>query len=70
LQSSSGVGIVLITHDFGVVAAMADYVHVMRNGKIVEHGEPSQLFEKPRHEYTQELLQAVPRLDGAGERVA
>ncbi len=70
LQSSSGVGIVLITHDFGVVAAMADYVHVMRNGRIVEHGEPSQLFEQPRHEYTKELLQAVPRLNGAGEREA
>ncbi len=70
LQSSTGVGIVLITHDFGVVAAMADYVHVMRDGRIVEHGEPSRLFEQPRHEYTQELLQAVPRLDGAGERVA
>ena len=70
LQSSTGVGIVLITHDFGVVAAMADYVHVMRNGRIVEHGEPSQLFEQPKHEYTQELLQAVPRLAGAGERVA
>lgn len=70
LQSSTGVGIVLITHDFGVVAAMADYVHVMRNGRIVEHGEPSQLFEHPKHEYTQQLLRAVPRLDGAGERVA
>ena len=70
LQSSTGVGIVLITHDFGVVAAMADYVHVMRNGRIVEHGEPSRLFEQPKHEYTQELLQAVPRLNGAGEGMA
>jgi ABC-type dipeptide/oligopeptide/nickel transport system ATPase component len=70
LQSSTGVGIVLITHDFGVVAAMADYVHVMREGRIVEHGEPSQVFEQPRHEYTRALLQAVPRLDEAGERVA
>ncbi len=68
LQSSTGVGIVLITHDFGVVAAMADYVHVMRDGRIVEHGEPSRLFEQPKHEYTQELLQAVPRLDAVGER--
>ena len=68
LQSSSGVSIVLITHDFGVVAEIADYVYVMHQGKIVEHGEPARLFERPQHVYTRKLLSAVPRLNGERER--
>jgi peptide/nickel transport system ATP-binding protein len=61
LQAQTGMGILLITHDMGVVAEMADYVAVMRNGRLVESGEPEAIFRTPREEYTQTLLQAVPR---------
>ncbi|HLR57438.1 MAG TPA: ABC transporter ATP-binding protein [Beutenbergiaceae bacterium] len=55
-------GIVLITHDMGVVADMADRIIVMRNGRIVERGNAHEIFNNPQHEYTQELLAAVPHL--------
>lgn len=55
-------GIVLITHDMGVVADMADRMIVMRNGRIVERGTAHEIFNNPQHEYTQELLAAVPHL--------
>ncbi len=70
LQAASGVGIVLITHDFGVIAEMADYVYVMREGKIVEHAAVDRLFEQPQHPYTRTLLNSVPRLESAGEFAA
>ncbi|GAB2607183.1 ABC transporter ATP-binding protein [Pseudactinotalea suaedae] len=55
-------GIVLITHDMGVVADMADRIVVMRRGRIVESGDAKQIFANPQHPYTQELLAAVPHL--------
>jgi peptide/nickel transport system ATP-binding protein len=55
-------GIVLITHDMGVVADMADRIVVMRRGRIVESGDAKQIFGNPQHPYTQELLAAVPHL--------
>lgn len=55
-------GVVLITHDMGVVADMADRIIVMRNGRIVERGTAHEIFNNPQHEYTQELLAAVPHL--------
>jgi len=54
--------IVIITHDLGVVADLADNVIVMRSGEIVERGSVVDVFERPQHAYTQELLGAVPRL--------
>ncbi|WP_068116693.1 ATP-binding cassette domain-containing protein, partial [Nocardioides massiliensis] len=53
-------GIVLITHDMGVVADMADRVLVMKDGRIVEQGPTRQIFNDPQHPYTQQLLAAVP----------
>src|SRR5690606_35118708 len=53
-------GIVLITHDMGVVADMADRVLVMNDGRIVEQGPTRQIFNDPQHPYTQQLLAAVP----------
>lgn len=53
---------VLITHDLGVVADTADQVVVMQNGKVVEYGPVLEVFERPQHPYTQQLLAAVPRL--------
>ena len=53
-------GVVLITHDMGVVADMADRILVMKDGRIVESGTADEIFHHPRHEYTQSLLAAVP----------
>ena len=63
LKKETGTGIVLITHDMGVVARMCDRVVVMKDGEIVETGGAGGIFYKPRHEYTQMLLNAVPRID-------
>ncbi len=66
LQQRHGMTILLITHDLGVVAKMADEVAVMYAGKIVEQAPVVPLFEKPRHPYTWSLLGSRPRLDQAG----
>jgi peptide/nickel transport system ATP-binding protein len=72
LRSRINSGIVLITHDMGVVADMADRIIVMKDGRIVEQGAAAQIFGDPQHPYTQKLLAAVPHLgrsstvDGAG----
>ncbi|BDA86424.1 ABC transporter ATP-binding protein [Aureimonas sp. SA4125] len=65
LQQTFGTAIILITHDMGVVAEMADRVVVMRQGQVVEEGAVKSLFAAPTHPYTQALLAAVPRM-GAG----
>jgi len=56
--------VILITHDMGVVADLADRIAVMRRGVIVETGTSEQIFSSPQHPYTQELLAAVPHLGG------
>ena len=63
LVSDTKIGLVLITHDMGVVAETADRVLVMYGGKEVEHAKVNQLFKKPTQPYTKSLLAAVPRLD-------
>lgn len=63
LKSRLKTSIVLITHDLGVVANMAARIYVMYAGKIVEHGDASTIFKKPKHPYTWGLLYSVPRLD-------
>ncbi len=62
LKSEFGTSIILITHDMGVVAEMADRVIIMQNGGIVEEGPAIGIFRAPRQTYTQQLLSAVPRL--------
>ena len=68
--ASEGVAVLLITHDMGVVAAVADAVAVMRHGRIIERGDVRTIFASPSHDYTRQLLAAVPRLNslrgGAG----
>ncbi len=63
LKRETGTGIVLITHNMGVVARMCDRVIVMRYGEIVEQGTTDDIFYAPQHDYTKMLLRAVPRLD-------
>ncbi|GGB75453.1 MULTISPECIES: ABC transporter ATP-binding protein [Henriciella] len=63
LKRDTGTGIVLITHDMGVVARMCDRVVVMKHGEIVETGTNDEIFYNPQHEYTKMLLNAVPRID-------
>ncbi len=62
LRKDFGTAIILITHDMGVVAEMADRVIVMSEGQMVESGTVLDIFENPAHEYTQRLLAAVPKL--------
>jgi peptide/nickel transport system ATP-binding protein len=62
LKDRINAGIVLITHDMGVVADLADRILVMKDGRMVEQGKSHQVFEKPTHAYTRLLLSAVPHL--------
>jgi len=63
IQDELGVSIILITHDLGVVAKIADRIAVMYAGKIIETGTKREIFYQPQHPYTQGLLNSVPRLD-------
>ncbi|MFE7995194.1 ATP-binding cassette domain-containing protein, partial [Streptomyces shenzhenensis] len=63
LQAEFGLSYVFVTHDLGVVRLIADDVTVMRGGVVVETGPVEQVFHAPRHEYTRELLEAVPGAD-------
>ncbi len=65
LRMERGVSILLITHDLGVVAQMADEVAVMYAGRIAEQGPAHDVFRRPRHPYTWSLLATLPRLDQA-----
>jgi oligopeptide/dipeptide ABC transporter ATP-binding protein len=64
LRTSRGMGLLLVTHDLGLVAGHADRVAVMYAGRIVEEATVSGLFARPAHPYTRALLAAVPRVDG------
>src|SRR5438132_7171980 len=70
LQKETGTAIVLITHDLGVVAEVADDVVVMYAGRIVEQAPVRTLFERPQHPYTVGLLGSIPRLHGRQRRLA
>ena len=63
VQAQSGVAIILVTHDFGIVAANADRVAVMYAGQIVEMGSTEQVFDTPSHPYTQALLRCLPSVE-------
>ena len=63
VQAQTGVAIILVTHDFGIVAANADRVAVMYAGRIVEMGSTLQVFDTPSHPYTQALLRCLPSVE-------
>lgn len=65
LQRDTGAALVLITHDMGVIARLADRVCVMKDGAYVEEGPASRVFQAPASDYTRALLAAIPRLDRA-----
>jgi peptide/nickel transport system ATP-binding protein len=62
IQNDHNMGVMLITHDFGVVAEVSDRVTVMRLGKVVETGSVAEVLNSPRHPYTRRLIESVPRL--------
>jgi oligopeptide transport system ATP-binding protein len=65
LMRERSMGLVLITHDLGVVAGLAHQVAVMYGGRLVEHGAASDVLKRPRHPYTHALLRSLPRIDDA-----
>ena len=67
LAADSGTGVLLVTHNMGVVADFADRVAVMWQGEVVETGPVEEVLLRPRHEYTRKLLAAVPRLALSGQ---
>lgn len=69
LQRETGMAIVLITHDLGVVAEMADEIAVMYAGKIVERAPAATIFDDPQHPYTLGLLGSIPRIETTTERL-
>ena len=69
LQNETGAGIVLITHDLGVVAEMADRVAVMYAGQIIEEAPVDELFANPRHPYTSSLLNSIPQMNSENEKL-
>ena len=62
-QQQRGMGVMFITHDFGVVAEIADHIVVMEKGRVVEEGSVDQVLNRPEHPYTRKLIAAVPTLD-------
>ena len=70
LKTSTGIAIILITHDLGLVAEICDHVAVMYAGEIVEYAPVDALFAAPQHPYTIGLLGSIPRLDAKAEELA
>ncbi|WP_370147445.1 ABC transporter ATP-binding protein [Streptacidiphilus sp. EB129] len=69
LQREYNMGLILITHDLGVVADVADKIAVMYAGRIVETAPVHELYKRPAHPYTKGLLESIPRLDQKGEEL-
>ena len=69
LKEKIGAAVIMITHDMGVIAEVADDVIVMYAGKIVEHATADDLFQNPMHPYTQGLLSSIPKLNRADEQL-
>ncbi|MEE2815471.1 MULTISPECIES: ATP-binding cassette domain-containing protein [unclassified Microbacterium] len=72
LADERQIAVLLVTHDLGVMSAIADVVTVMKDGRVVEHADRATLFRHPQHEYTRQLLAALPgsRIEGGDEHGA
>jgi len=70
LQEEHNMGLILITHDLGVVADVADRIAVMYAGRIVERADVEDIYSKPAHPYTKGLLESIPRLDQKGQTLS
>jgi oligopeptide/dipeptide ABC transporter ATP-binding protein len=69
IQKATGISIIFITHDLGIVAQMCDKVAVMYGGRIVEQGKIRDIFKHPSHPYTEALLNSIPRVEKRVERL-
>ncbi|RCW39985.1 oligopeptide transport system ATP-binding protein [Halopolyspora algeriensis] len=70
LRRERGMGLILITHDLGVVAEVADRISVMYAGRVVEKADAHSLYKQPGHPYTEGLMESIPRLDMKGHELA
>ncbi|NYH80256.1 oligopeptide transport system ATP-binding protein [Actinopolyspora biskrensis] len=70
LRRERDMGLILITHDLGVVAEVADRIAVMYAGRVVEESDAESLYKRPAHPYTEGLMESIPRLDQKGEELA
>ena len=70
LKEKTGTSIMLITHDLGVVAQMADHVNVMYAGKVVESAPVFEIFKNPKHPYTVGLMSSMPSLNSGSKRLS
>jgi peptide/nickel transport system ATP-binding protein len=69
VQREFGTAIIIITHDLGVIAEIADDIMVMYAGRAMEHATKHDLFRRPSHPYTRGLLASIPRIDGSDTRL-
>ena len=69
LQRRLGMAIIMVTHDLGVIAQMADEIIVMYGGRVCERGTAEDIFYRPCHEYTKGLLRSIPKIDSMGKRL-
>jgi peptide/nickel transport system ATP-binding protein len=65
LQRTSGVSYLFISHDLGVISHLSDRVLVMKDGVVVEQGDPDAIFRSPQHPYTKQLIASIPEFDPA-----
>ncbi len=70
LRRDLGMGMILITHDLGVVADVADRIAVMYAGRIIEHADVHAIYKQPAHPYTEGLISSIPRLNSKGQELA
>ena len=70
MQQELGLALVLITHDLGIIAHMADFVYVMYLGRVVEKGPVVKIFDSPKHPYTRDLIRSIPKLNTPEARLA
>jgi oligopeptide transport system ATP-binding protein len=70
LQAERNMGLILITHDMGVVADVADQISVMYAGRVIEHAPVNDIYANPAHPYTKALLESIPRLDLKGQQLS